>query len=207
MKVIFRDLNPAVVAAVKAVFPDWDNSVADIFSVGSADIIISPANVIGRMDGGIDQIYINRFGWQLEARLMRDIRNVYGSHLDIGKAHLITTYDERFPLMISAPTMEWPPGDVSRTENAYLAFRAALICAASEGAKALGRDVQTLLVPGMCTLTGRMEPDVFARQLRNAWMEITQGMFEADGRIMNRADYPGLFGSLTQEHVAARRPK
>jgi O-acetyl-ADP-ribose deacetylase (regulator of RNase III) len=160
MKVIFRDLNRSgVVDAVKELLPEWDAAVGDIFSSGQPmDILVSPANCTGRMDGGIDQPYAGRFGWQLEARLMRDIQRLHGGGLPIGRAHLITTYDERadaIPLMICAPTMDWPPGDVSRTQNTYLAFKAVLECAATEGVKALGR-APTILMPGLATATGRM---------------------------------------------------
>lgn len=174
MKVIFRDNNPEVSKPVKALFPEWDVACGDIFGAPGADIIVSPANVTGRMDGGIDQIYINRFGWQLEARLMRDIKSIHGGRLPIGAAHLITTYDERIdaiPLMICAPTMTWPPGDVSRTEHAYLAFKATLQCALTEGMKALGRP-PVLLVPGLGTATGRMPGPVCAQQMRRAWDEV-----------------------------------
>lgn len=171
MKFIFRDNNPCVVEPVKMLFPEWDVACRDIFDPSiKADIIVSPANVTGRMDGGIDQIYINRFGWQLEKRLMRDIQNVYGGRLPIGKAHLITTYDKDIPLMICAPTMEWPPHDVSRTENAYLAFKAVIKCAKTEGVKALER-CPTILFPGLGTATGRMPGGVFAHQIRKAWEE------------------------------------
>lgn len=176
MKVIFRDLNSSgIVPAVRELFPDWDVACGDIFSSGQrADIVVSPANITGRMDGGIDQVYINRFGWQLEARLMRDILNVHHGKLPIGEARLITTYDERvdaIPLMICAPTMAWPPHDVSRTQNAYLAFRATLVCALTEGVKALGRE-PVLLVPGLGTATGRMLGPVCAAQMRRAWDEV-----------------------------------
>ncbi|MFY9963680.1 macro domain-containing protein [Pseudomonas sp.] len=176
MKVIFRDLNwSGVVEHVNELFPSWDAKAGDIFGEShDADIIVSPANVTGRMDGGIDQVYINRFGWQLEARLMRDIQTLHGGHLPIGSARLITTYDERpdaIPLMICAPTMAWPPGDVSNTENAYLAFRAVLLCALTDGVKALGRE-PVLLMPGLATATGRMKGSDCAEQMRRAWDEV-----------------------------------
>lgn len=170
----FRDLNPGLVQAVAATFPEWDVKVGPIFSAAPADIIVSPANVTGRMDGGIDQVYINRFGWQLEARLQRDIKTLYGGHLPIGQAHLITTYDERpdaIPLMICAPTMLWPPGYVGNTENAYQAFHAALRCALTEGVKALGRP-PVILTPGLATATGGMTVTTAAQQLRRAWDEV-----------------------------------
>lgn len=175
MKVVFRDLNSSgVVDAVKALLPEWDAAVGDIFSSGQpVDILVSPANVTGRMDGGIDQVYINRFGWQLEHRLMRDIRAVHGGCLRIGEARLITTYDDTvnpIPLMICAPTMTWPPADISKTNHAYLAMRAILQCAAAEGVKALGRE-PTLLLPGLGTATGRMTGRTCAEQMRRAWDE------------------------------------
>ena len=192
MKVIFRDLNSSgVVDAVRELLPEWDAAVADIFTGAPADIIVSPANVTGRMDGGIDQHYVWRFGWQLEARLMRDIQKLHGGRLPIGAAHLITTYDERIdaiPLMIAAPTMTWPPGDVSRTEHAYLAMRAVLQCAATEGVKALGRE-PSILMSGLATATGRMPGRVCAEQMRRAWDE-----FHADRlAILEKRRRPACF--------------
>lgn len=172
MKVIFRDINPLVSDAVAELFPEWDVACGPIFRDTKADILVSPANVSGRMDGGIDQVYINRFGWQLEVRLMRDIQMIHKGHLHIGHARLISTYDADIPMMICAPTMAWPPGDVSKTNNAYFAFRAVLECALGDGVKALGR-MPTLLVPGLCTATGRMSGRQCAEQMRRAWDELS----------------------------------
>lgn len=171
IRVKFRDTNPEVVRPVREAFPEWDVKCSDIFYGNSAaDIIVSPANCTGRMDGGIDQIYINRFGWQLEKRLMRDILNVHGGRLPIGEARLITTYDQGIPLMICAPTMEWPPGNVSHTDNAYLAFKATLECAKQAAEQVFGGGV-TLLVPGLATATGCMPGYRCAEQMRRAWDE------------------------------------
>lgn len=167
-KIIFRDLNPAVVAAIQAVFPEWDVACSSIWDAPPADIVVSPANCTGRMDGGIDQVYIDRFGWQLEMRLMRDIRIHYSGVLPIGKAHLITTYDPSLPLLICAPTMPWPPCDVASTQNAYLAFMGALECAMTEGVKAISR-APVVLLPGLATATGGMPAPVFAAQMKAAW--------------------------------------
>ena len=35
----------------------------------SADAIVSPANSFGYMDGGIDLVYLHRFGWELQTAL------------------------------------------------------------------------------------------------------------------------------------------
>jgi len=174
LKVYFRDLRHDVVEAVRKAFPEWDAARDHIFSVPEADIVISPANCIGRMDGGIDLVYTNRFGWQLQNRLMREIQTEYGGKLPIGQAHLIYTNDthpEPIRWMISAPTMDWPPGDVSDTDNAYLAFSGALRCALFDGVQVLGRE-PVLLMPGLATTTGLMTGEQCAQQLRRAWDEV-----------------------------------
>ena len=173
MKVIFRDLQPSVVEPVREAFPEWDVECAHIFTASGADMVVSPANCIGRMDGGIDGVYLQRFGYQLQVRLTDQIAKYHGGHLSIGQAHLIKTNDvwmEPIPWMISAPTMEWPPGDVSDTENAYWAFKAVLECALTDGPLALNR-YPVLLMPGLATTTGRMPGWKCAEQLRKAWDE------------------------------------
>lgn len=174
VRVIFRDRNPAVASAMAVVAPEsWNVACGDIFSVVPADFVLSPANTIGRMDGGIDLIYTHRFGHQIELRLMRDIKMLHGGKLPIGKAHAITTYDPLVPMMISAPTMDWPPGDVSNSDNAYRAFKAALHCAIEVGQKVNPGQAPTIITPGLCTLTGRMPPHVCAEQMVRAWKEVT----------------------------------
>lgn len=174
MKVIFRDNNHSgIVEHIRRMLPEWDTEVGDIWTglAKGANILVSPANCTGRMDGGIDQVYINRFGWQLEHRLMRDIRNVYAGKLPVGMAHLITTYDDAIPLMVCAPTMDWPPGDVSKTDNAYHAMRAIIDCVRVQGHMALGATEPVVLMPGLCTATGAMSGLNAARQIWAAWVE------------------------------------
>lgn len=168
IKIIFRDLNPEVVTAVKKAIPEWDTACSDIFSAGPADFLISPGNVTGNMDGGIDLVYVKRFGWQIHDRLMGEIKRNHGGILPIGKARVITTYDKEIPLLICAPTMNWPPHVVSHTQNASLAFAAALDAADS---LAIEHRNYTVLMPGLGTLTGRMSPETFANQVALVWAE------------------------------------
>lgn len=173
MQLTLRTTDAVLAGALRALFSDLAGMVlvehAHIFSTECADIVVSPANSTGRMDGGLDQVLIDRFGWQLEHRLMRDIRVKYAGRLPVGRAHLITTYDRHLPLMICAPTMDWPPGDVSQTDNAFLAFRAALHCAMTEGVMALNGRAPHILASGMATGVGRMPAHVAANQMRRAW--------------------------------------
>lgn len=169
--VIFRDRDPVVADAFAraidmAAQPFWDVQCGDIFHTDPADFIVSPANCIGRMDGGIDAAYVHRFGWQLQARLCHHLLQWHGGRVEIGAAIGVPTGSAHIPIMLMAPTMDWPPGPVPDTDNAYLAFRAAM-----QLAHGVGREVR-VLTPGLCTLTGRMPPARAAEQMVRAWKEV-----------------------------------
>lgn len=166
MRLILRDTNLAVVAALSDAFadcPDVNVSHGDIRTV-KADAIVSPANSFGYMDGGIDLVYRTAFGMWIERALQARIERLHGGELPVGEATAIETHHPEVPLMIVAPTMRKPGPLHLGSLNAYLAMRAALRLAAE-------RDVQRLLCPGMCTLTGRMAPGEAARQMRLAYGE------------------------------------
>lgn len=102
-----RDINAPLVAAWSHYFadiPQVQPSVGNISGV-TADAIISPANSFGFMDGGIDLVYSRRFGWQLQERLQKLLRDEYDGELPVGMAVLLGTDDPGIPYLISAPTM------------------------------------------------------------------------------------------------------
>jgi O-acetyl-ADP-ribose deacetylase (regulator of RNase III) len=170
MKFILRDTNVDVVRAWRETFagaPDVSISCGEIFEV-EADAIVSPANSFGFMDGGIDLVYLMRFGTGLQDRLRARLREQHDGELPVGEAVVIETGDEELPLLISAPTMRVPM-DVSKTVNAYLAFRAAIRAARAHNARGVGKMINTLLCPGLGTAIGATEPDVCARQMHLAF--------------------------------------
>lgn len=169
MKIIFADRDAENAAALAHAFagaPDVEVHAGDIFD-HAAEAIVSPANSMGFMDGGIDLAYSNHFGWDLQDRLQAMIRGEYDGELLVGQAALVATNDARIPWMISAPTMRVPMNLVNSV-NVYLAFRAALRCAK-------GREVASVLCPAMGTGVGRMEPMVAASQMLKAFWEVVQG--------------------------------
>ena len=101
---------------------DVDIVDADILSC-KGDAIVSPANSYGYMDGGLDLKYSEFFGWQLEKRLREKLEREYFGEIPVGNAVIIETMHSEIKYLISAPTMQVPM-DVSKTANAYLAFKA-----------------------------------------------------------------------------------
>lgn len=143
--------------------PDVEVSHGDIFDV-SADALVSPANSFGFMDGGIDLVYSQHFGWTLQDRLRERLQSEFDGELPVGQAVLIETQDREIPFLVSAPTMRIPM-DVSDTVNAYLAFRA-VIRAVRAHNETGGRAIQSVLCPGLGTAVGKMAPLACARQMR-----------------------------------------
>ena len=164
-----RDVNPSVCYAWQEAFAgvaNVDVAHGDIFAE-SADAVISPANSFGFMDGGIDLVYSQRFGWQLQKRLQEVIRFSFSGELPVGMALIIETSNEGIPYLVSAPTMRVPE-NVAHTANAFLAFRAALN-AISRHNQTTDRKIESVLCPGLATAIGEMPASVCASQMRRAY--------------------------------------
>ena len=164
-----RDINADVVRAWQRHFKGFEKvqiSAGEIFEL-EADAIVSPANSFGYMDGGIDLVYVHRFGWDLQDRLQSHLREEHDGELPVGQATIVETRDLTIPYLISAPTMRIPM-NVSNTLNAYLAFRAAIRAVKQHNAGS-NKPIRSLLCPGLCTAVGRMQPDVAAKQMAAAY--------------------------------------
>jgi O-acetyl-ADP-ribose deacetylase (regulator of RNase III) len=164
-----RDIDAEMVQAWQKYFtgiPNVRMSQGEIFD-SSADAIVSPANSFGYMDGGIDLVYLHRFGWELQTRLQTHIKADYDGELPVGQATILETFDETIPYLVSAPTMRVPT-DVADTVNAYLAFRAALRAIKQYNREHPG-SIRTVLCPGLCTAIGRMPTELAARQMAAAF--------------------------------------
>jgi O-acetyl-ADP-ribose deacetylase (regulator of RNase III) len=144
-----RDIDADVVRAWEKHFKGIPNvrvSQGDIFET-SADAIVSPANSFGYMDGGIDLIYLRRFGWELQTRLQTHLRQEHDGELPVGQATIVETLDKAIPYLVSAPTMRVLM-DVSDTINAYLAFRAAIRAVKLHNRKVPASPIRTVVCPG-----------------------------------------------------------
>jgi len=174
LNVILRDLNPAMEEAWTRHFsgcPAVEVGRGEIFDV-CADAIVSPANSFGFMDGGIDAVYLNRFGTGLQHRLQSTLREQFHGELPVGQAVLVETGDPQIPWLVSAPTMRIPM-PVAHTMNAYLAFRATLV-AVAEHNRSSDQPIKTVLCPGLATAIGRMPAPRCAQQMRLAY-DVVEG--------------------------------
>jgi O-acetyl-ADP-ribose deacetylase (regulator of RNase III) len=145
------------------------------------DAVVSPANGFGFMDGGIDLLYSRAFGWNVQERLQRAIRERHHGELLVGAAEIVETGHPRISYVIAAPTMRVPM-ILRDSVNPYLAARAALLLVRhgrfAEGALAgepIARAVETVAFPGLGTGVGRVGPATCARQVRAAIEEVAHG--------------------------------
>jgi len=135
---------------------------------GPAFCFVSPANSYGFMNGGIDQVYTDHFGIQLQNQVQNKIRIDHDGLLLVGQALWVETDNMDFPFMIAAPTMVTPEWLPSTTINPYLAARAALLVAKGAGFK-------EITFPGLGTGIGRVDPVVCAQQMAVAIEEVVNG--------------------------------
>jgi len=155
------------------------------------DAIVSPANSFGFMDGGLDHLLSERFGWDLEQRVQRAIQSRPMRELLIGEAIVVPTEDVRIPWLICAPTMRVPMR-IRTTVNAYLAMKAILIAARTHKTDI---PIETLAVPGLGTGIGQLAPELAAGQMAQAYREV----------VLDDHKYPGSFAEAQKMHLALNR--
>lgn len=146
-------------------------SVLDV----DADAVVSPANSLGWMRGGIDAVYAHAFSG-IEERVRRAVLTYHGGELPVGEALIVPTGVSRPRWLISAPTMRDPgehlPGE---TVHPFLAARAVFrlwLTGTLDDGTPLRDAVQTIAMPGLGTGVGGVSPDRCAHQVAAAWEEI-----------------------------------
>jgi O-acetyl-ADP-ribose deacetylase (regulator of RNase III) len=150
----------------------------------SCDAVVSPANSFGFMDGGLDMLLSQRFGWQVQERLQNLIATKHHGELLVGTAEIVETDNPQIPFLISAPTMRVPM-ILRDSVNPYLAARAVFLLI-KHGTFASGKYkgegiadyVQSVVFPGLGTGVGRVGPNTCANQIRIAIEEFVLDQYE-----------------------------
>jgi len=145
-----------------------------IFEV-ECEAVVSPANSFGFMDGGLDLLYSRHFGWGVQERFQKIIRDEHGGELLVGAAAIVSTKDVRIPFIFAAPTMHVPM-ILRDSINPYLAARAVLSLwkyGLFPDGTPIRERVQTIAFPGMGTGIGQVGFDVCAHQMREVIEDVT----------------------------------
>ena len=145
------DVSAGMVIAWRAAFSGYpevrivEGSIVQV----ARGAVVSPANSYGEMGGGVDLVYRNHFGREIERRVQAKIQQTFGNYLPIGEPVLVETGSTVIPHLITAPTMFLPEPTTDGT--VYLAMAAVLKLARSRA------DVlESIFCPGMGTGVGRL---------------------------------------------------
>ncbi len=173
-RIVLVDRGAELVAAWTETFAPFPEVVAERrdYFAAPADAMVAPGNSFAIMDGGLDKAIRDVIGRGVEARVQKRLAEVHHAELPVGGAEIVETNDERWPLLVYAPTMR-VPDDVSRSTNAYLAFRAILLAVRRHN-EVGGRRIDTLLCPGLCTGIGAMPDRRCAVQMRIAYRQVRE---------------------------------
>lgn len=183
-------MNIILTSVDKGLADAWEQFCGDLDGVSghrgsifdlSVDAVVSPANSFGFMDGGIDMLYTQRFGWHVQERLQSVIREKHHGELLVGMAEIVETDDSALPFLIAAPTMRVPMV-LRDTVNPYLAARAALLLVqhgvfshgTHQGEK-INDFVKSIAFPGLGTGVGGVGPATCAHQVRTAIADVVLG--------------------------------
>src|SRR5215831_12926516 len=110
MELFLVDTEPELVSCWNkefSKFPEVKILCSDILSIAQ-NAIVSPANGYGYMDGGIDLLYLNYFGNQIQKTVLDTIAPCPEGYLPVGTSLVVHTRDKRIPYLIVSPTMLIP---------------------------------------------------------------------------------------------------
>lgn len=195
MKLTLIDIDSKMIKSWQKEFSDYKNVIVSNGSIfeTKADAIVSPANSFGIMDGGLDGKLRDYLGMEVEYKVRDRINKEFNGELLVGQAMATKTGNKQFPYLISAPTMRVPQ-NISSSINAYLAMKAILTTA-------LKYKIKTISCPGLGTLSGKLDTDIAARQMRVAYEKVIDGKYNyshwREERDMERymkceIDYPPI---------------
>lgn len=170
MKVVLADISGRMTDAWKTEFEGYSDVTIVNHSIffEDADALVSPANSFGIMDGGIDGKIRDFFGMEIETHVRSRIADEFDGEMPVGSAIVVPTSNRQFPFLVSAPTMRVPE-EVAASLNAYLAMHAVLRISLRH------ESINSLAVPGLCALSGRMPFHIVARQMRVAYDRLVLG--------------------------------
>lgn len=162
MRLHLVDQEPEVVEALHHAFsphPEVTVARGDILDLAE-DTLVSPANGLGLMDGGIDLEYVTRLGADLQERVFQALAPL-SEPLAPGQAIIVRTGDPRIRQLVVAPTVR-VPGEAD-AKDVFFAMSAVLRTVAAR------RDLADIYCPGLGTGIGLLPPEEAAREMAAAY--------------------------------------
>jgi len=173
-KIFLIDHSATLITAWQQAFLGCDNVevfLGDFFS-HHADAMVSPANSFGIMDGGLDLAIRYELGFDVEQKVQKAILDDFYGELPVGAAVIVETNHEKWPFLIAAPTMRVPE-NISKTLNAYVAFRAVLL-AIQRHNETSHRKINSFVCSGLGTGVGGVDPQKCAQQMHAAFLSMSK---------------------------------
>ncbi len=168
MKIQLIDYDERMCDAWNFVFKSIENITitnGDYFS-NKADIIVSPANSFGYMDGGLDgriSKYFNLEGINIQELTQAIIKRDFDGELLVGQYALIPTGSKTIPFMLCIPTMRIP-SIIMDAVDVYLAAKAIFQFIKKNKQKYL-----TITVCGLGTGVGGVKSQMCANSMFKAY--------------------------------------
>lgn len=185
-KLVLVSIDPGLTKAWKVFCGDLPNveiMQGNILDV-ECDAVVSPANSFGFMDGGIDALYLDHFGRDIQTSVRRQIHEHHGGELLVGDADIVGTGDQAIPYLIAAPTMRVPM-KLRDSVNPYLAARAVFrlvtsgkFASGEKHGRAVDEVVKTVAMPGLGTGVGGIGANTCAQQVAVAFSDVVLGTYE-----------------------------
>ncbi|RKZ51913.1 MAG: Appr-1-p processing protein [Candidatus Parabeggiatoa sp. nov. 3] len=183
----------------------WEKFCGDVKNVkihrGSildikCEAVVSPANSFGFMDGGIDALYLDFFGKEIQMIVRQQIYEQHSGELIIGNADIVQTNHNKIPFLIIAPTMRVPMV-LHDSVNAYLAARAVFLLVmkgkfmtGKYKDKPISNYVKKIAIPGLGTGVGKIGYNTCAHQVRAAMNDT----------ILNKYKMPQSWAEASERH-------
>lgn len=167
------------------------SDVKELVKEYAVTFILSPANSLGFMDGGIDMIYMQMFpGIQdrVQSQIAKfNIQTALGRKvLPIGSNILVKTNDTDTPYLCCCPTM-FLPGSIGEADNVYWAFIGLLQTLKHY----ISVEKLVVAIPCLGTGVGRMKATHSAQQIQRAFDDFIGNKIVYNARIV--ADSPKGF--------------
>lgn len=175
MKLYLVDQSAAAVEALRASFlefPEVTIQQGDLLELAD-DTLVSAANSLGLMDGGLDHDLLRFFGTDLQSRVQELICRLPEGRLPVGSALLLNTGHPRIARLIVAPTVDVP--GPTTPASVYFAMSALLRLAHRHPAS-----VRSLYCPCLGAGIGQVPPDAAASEMASAYRKSLDRAITAD---------------------------